>query len=124
MLELKITSRESTASALSQFLSHGACSAAISLGTDGMVYAPGKNAPGFFAPAVSLTPRSTVGCGDAALAGFAFALSTGSSAESALRTAAACAAANCLADSPGVIDKGVMDKFQSQIRVETFILGP
>jgi 1-phosphofructokinase family hexose kinase len=123
-LDLKITSRESTADALSQFLSHGACSAAISLGADGMVYAPGKSVPGFFAPAVPLTPKSTVGCGDAALAGFAFALSAGSSPENALRTAAACAAANCLADSPGAIDKDVMDKFQSQIRVETFILGP
>src|SRR5256885_3997597 len=124
VLDLKITSRESTANALSQFLSHGACSAAISLGRDGMVYAPGRNVPRFIAPAVSLTPRSTVGCGDAALAGFAFALSTGASAENALRNAAACAAANCLADSPGVIDKDVVDKFQSQIRVETFILGP
>jgi len=124
VLDLKITSRKSTANALSQFLLHGACSAAISLGADGMVYAPGKNVPGLFAPAVSLTPRSTVGCGDAALAGFAFALSSGSSAESVLRTAAACAAANCLADSAGAIDKDVVDKFQSQIRVETFILGP
>ena len=123
-LDLKLTSRESTANALSQFLLYGACSAAISLGTDGMIYAPEKNAPFCFAPAVSLNPKSTVGCGDAALAGFAFALSAGSSAENALRTAAACAAANCLADSPGAIDKDVMDKFQSQIRVETFIAGP
>jgi len=123
-LDVKITSRESMANALSQFLSHGACSAAISLGADGMVYAPKKNVPGLFAPAVPLTPKSTVGCGDAALAGFAFALSAGSSAENALRTAAACAAANCLADSPGAIDKDVMDKFQSQIRVETLISGP
>jgi len=123
-LDVKITSRESTANALSQFLSLGACSAAISLGADGMIYAPGKNAPAFFAPAVPRIPKSTVGCGDAALAGFAFALSAGSSPETALRTAAACAAANCLADSPGAIDKDVMNKFQSQIRVETFILGP
>ena len=123
-LDLKITSRESAANALSQFLLRGACSAAISLGADGMIYAPGKSAPVFFAPAVPLTPKSTVGCGDAALAGFAFALSAGSSPENALRTAAACAAANCLADSPGAVDKDVMDKFRSQIRVETFTLGP
>jgi len=124
VLDLKIAARESIANALSQFLSRGACSAAISLGADGMVYAPGKSVPGLFAPAVPLTPKSTVGCGDAALAGFAFALSAGSSAENTLRTAAACAAANCLADSPGAIDKDVMDKFQSQIRIETLILGP
>jgi len=123
-LDLKITSRESTANALSQFLSRGAGSAAISLGADGMIYAPGKSAPALFAPAIPLPPKSTVGCGDAALAGFAFALSSGSSAENALRTAAACAAANCLADSPGAIGKDIMDKFRSQIRVETFIPGP
>jgi len=123
-LDLRIASRESTANALSQFLSRGAGSAAISLGADGMIYAPGKSAPALFAPAVPLTPKSTVGCGDAALAGFAFALSSGSSAENALRTAAACAAANCLADSPGAIDKDVIDKLRSQVRIETFILGP
>jgi len=123
-LDVKITSRESTANALSQFLARGACSAAISLGADGMIYAPGKSVPGLFAPAVPLTPKSTVGCGDAALAGFAFALSAGSSPENALRTAAACAAANCLADSPGSIDKNVVNKFQRQIRVEIFTLGP
>ena len=123
-LGVKITSRESFANALSQFLSLGACSAAISLGADGMIYAPGKSVPGLFAPAVPLTPKSTVGCGDAALAGFAFALSAGSSPENALRTAAACATANCLADSPGAIDKNVMNKFRSQIHVETFMPDP
>ena len=64
-LDLRIASRESTANALSQFLSRGAGSAAISLGADGMIYAPGKSAPALFAPAVPLTPKSTVGCGDA-----------------------------------------------------------
>jgi len=123
-LDVKIASRESVANALSQFLSRGACSAAISLGADGMIYAPGKSTSELFAPAVPLTPKSTVGCGDAALAGFAFALSAGSSPENALRTAAACAAANCLADSPGAIDKNVVNKFQRQIRVEIFTLGP
>jgi tagatose 6-phosphate kinase len=123
-LKSAINSRPSAVNALSQILSNGACSAAISLGTEGLLYSPGEKAPVFFAPAISLTPKSTVGCGDAALAGFAFALSSGAPPEDALRNAAACAAANCLADSPGAVRKEMIDKFRSQVRVETFIPGP
>jgi 1-phosphofructokinase len=89
-----------------------------------LLYAPGKAAPVLFASAIPLTPKSTVGCGDAALAGFAFALSSGSSPEDSLRTAVACAAANCVADSPGAAEKSVIEKFRTQVRVETFIPGP
>jgi len=123
-LHTAINSRQSATNALSQILSRGACSAAISLGADGLLYAPGKTAPALFAPAISLTPKSTVGCGDAALAGFAFAMSSGHSPEDSLRTAAACAAANCLADSPGAVRKEIIDNFQSQVRVETFMPAP
>lgn len=123
-LDVKISSRESAASALSQFLSRGASGAAISLAAEGLLFVPAKNAPVFFAPGIPLAPKSTVGCGDAALAGFAFALSSGSSPEDALRTATACAAANCLAESPGAVDKSLVEKFRCQVRVETFLSGP
>jgi len=69
-----------------------------------------------------LTPRSTVGSGDSALAGIAQAISSGASADEALRLGAACAAANCLADSPGgarLEDIG----FQKEIPVQTLEAG-
>jgi 1-phosphofructokinase family hexose kinase len=123
-LGILMNSRESVANALLQFLSRGASSAAVSLGAEGLLYATGKNAPTLFAPAIPLAPKSTVGCGDAALAGFAFAAASGASPENALRTAASCAAANCLADSPGAVRKDMIDRFQSQVRIESFTLGP
>jgi len=124
VLNSAINSRDAAANALSQLLSRGACSVALSLGAEGLLYASGKSEPILFAPAIPLAAKSTVGCGDAALAGFAYATASGSSPEDALRTAAACAAANCLADSPGAVRKEVINKFQSQVRIESSKPGP
>jgi tagatose 6-phosphate kinase len=124
VLNSSINSRDAAANALSQFLSRGACSVALSLGSEGLLYSSGKSEPILFAPAVPVAAKSTVGCGDAALAGFAFATASGSPREGALCTAAACAAANCLADSPGAVRKEIIDKFQSQVRIESFNSGP
>jgi fructose-1-phosphate kinase PfkB-like protein len=48
---------------------------------------------------------STVGCGDATLAGFALAASQDMSAEETVRLAGACGAANSVAFAPGRIEK-------------------
>jgi 1-phosphofructokinase family hexose kinase len=105
--------------ALRKLLSLGARSAALSLGGDGLLFCLGDNTPIVFAPARSLPVRSTVGCGDSALAGFAHAIALKSSAEDAVRLAAACAAANCLADAPGAARLADIERFQSQILVQT-----
>src|SRR5262249_32540211 len=76
LLGFSIDSKESAVLAIAQLLSLGARSAAISLGADGLLFSPAKNAPVLFAPALQLQPRSTVGCGDAALAGFARAIAS------------------------------------------------
>ncbi|PYU62228.1 MAG: hypothetical protein DMG56_12160 [Acidobacteria bacterium] len=65
------------------------------------MFCPAEDAQVLFAAPPRLTPRSTVGSGDSALAGIAQAISSGASADEALRLGASCAAANCLADSPG-----------------------
>jgi len=124
LLNSAITSRDAAVKALSQFFSRGTCSVALSLGAEGLLYASGKSEPILFAPAIPLAAKSTVGCGDAAVAGFAYAAASGSPPEDTLRTAAACAAANCLADSPGEVRKETIDKFQSQVRIESFKSGP
>jgi 1-phosphofructokinase family hexose kinase len=81
----------------------GARSAAVTLGADGLVWLEAQDGPAWSARPPRLNPVSTVGCGDAALAGFAFASLQGLTGEKALRLAVACGAANCLAEFEGRI---------------------
>ena len=124
LLSRSIDSKDAAEKALREIIRLGACRAALSLGSAGLLYSPGANAQALFAPALSLTPRSTVGCGDAALAGFAFALASSASAEETLRLAAACAAANCVADSPGAVRSESIHSFKPQIRIESLLAAP
>jgi len=106
-------------SAVRQLLSLGAESAALSLGSEGLLFCAGADAPILFAPVVPLRPRSTVGCGDSAMAGFAFGIASRYSPEDTLRLAAACGAANCSADSPGAARLENIRDFQQQISLQT-----
>ncbi|HET9801634.1 MAG TPA: 1-phosphofructokinase family hexose kinase [Candidatus Acidoferrum sp.] len=117
-----IDSTASAAKAAQKLMAAGARGAALSLGSDGMVFAASESEPVLFAPAVPVKPRSTVGCGDAALAGFAYTLSSSAAPADALRVAVACATANCVADSPGAVREMVVKEFEGQVRIET--LGP
>ena len=76
-----------------------------------------------FAAPPRLTRRSTVGSGDSALAGIAQAIRSGASPDEALRLGAACAAANCLADSPGGARLEDIRRFQKEIPVQTLEAG-
>ena len=105
--------------ALRKLLNLGAERAALSLGSEGLLYCAGVDAPVLFAPATPLRARSTVGCGDSALAGFVFGIASGYSPEETLRFAAACGAANCLADSPGAARLKDIQDFQQQISVQS-----
>ena len=124
LLGTTIDSLPAAARAVRKLLSLGARSAALSLGADGLCFCSAETAPGLFAPALALRLRSTVGCGDSALAGFAHAMASKFSPEDALRLAAACAAANCLADSPGAARLADIHQFQSQICLQTLPAGP
>ena len=77
-----------------------------------------------FAAPPRLTRRSTVGSGDSALAGIAQAIRSGASPDEALRLGASCAAANCLADSPGGARLEDIRRFQKEIPVQTLETGP
>ena len=124
VLEEAIDSVAVAGTAVRKLLRLGARSASISLGAEGLVYCPDHTSPVFFAPAVALRPKSTVGCGDAALAGFARARARNASPEETLQIAAACAAANCLAESPGAARLEDIERFQGQIAVQTLPSGP
>jgi 1-phosphofructokinase family hexose kinase len=105
--------------AANELIERGAQSAAISLGAEGLVWVEGKNGPAWFARPPHLKAISTVGCGDATLAGFAFA-ARDIRGEAAIRLAAACGAANCLAESPGRISRADVHSLMPRIEIRRF----
>ena len=119
LLGISIDSVSSAARALRKVLALGARSAALSLGAEGLLFSAGGGTSILFATALELRVRSTVGCGDSALAGFAQAFSLKASPEDAVRLAAACAAANCLAASPGRGSLADIERFKSEICVQS-----
>ncbi len=121
LLGCSISDLSAGARALQQMISLGARTAAISMGTQGLLSCAGKGEPVHHAPAIALKPRSTVGCGDAAVAAFAHAAALGLGVEETLRLATACAAANCLAESPGEARLADIQGFRNQARAEVFL---
>jgi 1-phosphofructokinase family hexose kinase len=98
-------------------LAEGAKSAAISLGKDGLVWSPGKDEAIYFAQPPVVRMRSAVGSGDSVVAAFAYAMSMGSAPEETIRMAAACGAANCFAESPGLVRAADISRMQGEVRV-------
>ena len=121
LLGCSISDLSAGARALQQMISLGARTAAISMGTQGLLSCAGKGEPVHHAPAIALKPRSTVGCGDAAVAAFAHAAALGLGVEETLRLATACAAANCLAESPGEARLADIQGFRNQASTEVFL---
>jgi 1-phosphofructokinase family hexose kinase len=124
LLGMPVNTLSDALGAIRKLLSAGAQSVALSLGSEGLLFCPGMHAPVLFAPATPLQTRSTVGCGDSALAGFVFGIASGYSPDDTLRLAAACGAANRLADSPGAARLEDIRSFQQQISVQTMVSGP
>lgn len=108
---------ETTINALDALIDRGAHSVAITLGADGLVWKPANGSPCWLAKPPNLKPISTVGCGDATLGGFAYAMQTGLREEETVRLAAACGTANCVARLAGQINEADVKKFLPQIEV-------
>lgn len=102
-----------------QVLQDGAQSSAITLGPDGIVWNEGNDGPIWLARPPRLKAISTVACGDATLAGFAWAALNGWRGEKALRFATACGAANCLAEIEGRISPSDVQSLIPQIEVKS-----
>jgi 1-phosphofructokinase family hexose kinase len=107
--------------AIRKLLEHGAKSAAISLGDRGIVGIPQLDEPAIHAWTAPLRAKSTVGCGDSALAGLAFASASGLSFERSLALAVACGAANCLAPLPARIRQEDVSRFEPTVHVERIL---
>ncbi|WP_263368804.1 1-phosphofructokinase family hexose kinase [Edaphobacter bradus] len=107
----------SGADAVRYLLAKGAKSAAVSLGREGLVWCPAKDAPVYYATPPVIAMRSAVGSGDAVVAAFAYSMSLGLAPEETIRIAAACGAANCLAESPGLLNAADVSRLRDEVRV-------
>jgi 1-phosphofructokinase family hexose kinase len=112
-----IDSADLAAEATRKFFAAGVKSVAISLGHEGMIWQRTYDGDLFISEPSPLPNCSPVGCGDAALAGFAVAHERGLSDEETLRLATACGSANCLADAPGRVDRNDVSRLFEQIQV-------
>lgn len=104
--------------ALKKIAREGAIAGAISLGSRGLVWLDARGGGMLCAKAPEIMVRSTVGSGDSTMAGFAFAEGQGMDREESLRLAAACGAANCLAEGPGRARAGDIARLKNEIQVE------
>jgi 1-phosphofructokinase family hexose kinase len=117
LLGRNLESPSAGAEGVRELISRGARSAAITLGGAGMVWIARKDAPVWVAKIPPLNAASTVGCGDATLAGFAYATVQGKSEEDTLKLATACGAANCLAELPGRISLADVNRLISRVEI-------
>lgn len=112
-----IDSATTAVEATQGFFSTGAKSVAISLGADGMVWQRAASSDAFVSEPLPLPDCSSVGCGDAALAGFAVAHERGLSDEETLRLATACGSANCIAEAPGRVNASDVHRLAQEVAV-------
>ena len=117
LLGVPLDTIEAAIEALDVLIDRGAQSVAITLGADGLVWKPAKDSPCWLAKPPKLKPISTVGCGDTTLGGFTYAMQTGLGQEETVRLAAACGAANCVAQLAGQITEEDVKMFLPRIEV-------
>jgi len=108
----------SAAQAARELLDLGANSAAISLGDRGIVGMRKQDQLAIHAWTAPVQGKSTVGCGDSALAGLAFAAANDLPFERSLALAVACGASNCLAALPGRIVRDDVSRFEQSVHIE------
>jgi 1-phosphofructokinase family hexose kinase len=113
----QIQDTDSAVAVIQQFFSAGAKSVAISLGEHGIIWQKSSDSDPLIAKLPAISDRSSVGSGDAVLAGFAVAYEHGLDDEQALSLAVACGTANCLADAPGRIDKNIVLRLAQEAQV-------
>ena len=117
----RIDGADNAAEVIQKFFDGGAKSVAISLGANGMIWQRTSDGDLFVSQPSPLANCSPVGCGDAALAGFAVAHERGLSDEETLRLATACGSANCLADAPGKVDRDDVLRLAQEISVRRIV---
>ena len=115
---ISINDVPAAAAAVRYIRGQGASGAAITLGKSGLVWLPGASDSVYSAQVSAVEKRSAVGSGDSVLAAFAFALSQDYSPEDTLRLAVACGAANCLAKSPGELNRDDVARLKQEVKIK------
>ncbi|MDQ1409091.1 MAG: tagatose 6-phosphate kinase [Acidobacteriaceae bacterium] len=118
LIDERLGDAKSWKKAVNGLIQLGARSAIVSLGEDGFVWQAGVGQTTYRAKSSSVTATSTVGCGDATVAAFAYAMAAGLSVEKTLQLAAACGAANCLAESPGRLREADVRALEALVHLE------
>lgn len=93
----------------------GIAEVCVTLGSRGAVAV--LDGAGYLVTPPAIHPVNTVGCGDAFVAGMAYAEERGDSAADRLRTAAAAAAANAMSTKAGDIDYRLFREYESQVQI-------
>jgi 1-phosphofructokinase family hexose kinase len=113
-----VTTEREALDAAREIVRAGAGSAAVTLGKEGVAWMESAEGPAWMAIPPELRCVSSVGCGDAMLAGFAVATRQGLTGEKAIRLAVACGAANCSAETPGRIKRARVQSLLAQVSVK------
>ncbi len=121
--DIKIEDEMSTISAIRYLQEMGARNVALSLGSRGIVWVGEGSDEAIFAAPPMVKVISTVGSGDAAVAGLAVAARRHLSDEESLRLAVACGTANCLAELPGQIDETDVKRLLPLVAMKTVGFG-
>jgi 1-phosphofructokinase family hexose kinase len=114
----KITDRDSARKAADSLIELGPQTVVVSLGQEGLLWHRGAGHGVYHAQAETVDKRSTVGCGDATVAAFAYATAMNFDVNKTLQLAAACGTANCLADLPGQVNGSDVRRFEASVRIE------
>ena len=104
--------------AAQRFFKANAKSVAISLGADGMLWQRSADCSPLISQLPPIVDCSSVGCGDASLAGFAVAHERELCDEETISLAVACGTANCLAETPGRIDLDDVSRIAAQVQIQ------
>ena len=116
--EVAIGDPVSAVQAAQKLLELGANSAVVSLGARGLVGVRKHDQQPIHAWTTPLHTKSSVGCGDSALAGLAYAAAAELTFEQSLALAVACGAANCLAALPGRIVGQNVSRIEQGVHIE------
>ncbi len=110
-----LSSLDEIRSAALQLIDGGVSIVAVSMGGDGALVTDGQKT--FFAPRVPVEVKSTVGAGDAMIAGFTAGCLEGLPLEETFVRAVACATASVMSEGTQLIDKEVYSSLLEKIEI-------
>lgn len=112
----KLNTLKEIRDAAQKYLDMGVSVVTVSLGNEGALITDGDET--LYAPKLALDVKSTVGAGDAMVAGLTCGFIGDNELEDAFRMGVACASARCATESYRVIDKTEYKRLLDQVKIE------